>query len=271
VGNGIPADDSKFRICNLHAGTYQMTVYSDPKDNANQPAFWSTTPVTILDRDLTGLIFAAQPRIPVTAEVAWEGDAPQTAAPAPMNVFIRSNTRTELVTPRLTVPGKLALDDLAMDDYQVQIVSGIPKGAYLKSLTYGDSNLLNEPLHPGNASGQASIKIVLARDGATVSANVADKDGNPVPDTPVVIFPESARSEAALADAMINGQTDPSGAWTPPNALPPGKYFVIAPGITVDKSPESIARLLRAKSKAQLVDLAPGGSAQATLTVVSVE
>ena len=50
-----------------------------------------------------------------------------------------------------------------------------------------------------------------------------------------------------------------------PGALPPGKYYVLATDLPVDKSPECIGKLALSRSKAQEVDLGANGSAQVTL------
>jgi hypothetical protein len=68
---------------------------------------------------------------------------------------------------------------------------------------------------------------------------------------------------------MVTGRTDQNGTWSSA-VLAPGKYEVIAPGlpsgVAVDRSPETLGKLLRARSKAQEVDLAASASAQVTLT-----
>ncbi len=269
---GNPADDGKIRICNLHPGEYQLEVFTEPK-GLDGPAFYGTMPVVVTDQDLDRIAAAPLPRVPLTAEVVWDGTPPNTSPDKTsltrLNINVESLTRTERIGDRIPIPGSVALKDMAIDDYHVEVLGGIPTGAYVKDITYGDRSVLHQPLRGGTASGQAPLRVVLAAGGGRISAAAMDKDGNPVPDTAVVAFPESAKSEVALADVMVTGRTDQNGTWSS-GVLAPGKYEVIAPGlppgVAVDRSPETLGKLLRARSKAQEVDLAASASAQVTLT-----
>ena len=110
----------------------------------------------------------------------------------------------------------------------------------------------------------------MARDGGYVSAKVADKDGNPVPDSYVLIMPSSVTSESALASNLISGQTDQNGVYSS-DMLAPGKYLVLASSAAVDSTPDSIGKLLRSRSHAQEVEIAANGTAQITLPRVAME
>ena len=116
----------------------------------------------------------------------------------------------------------------------------------------------------------SSLRIVLARDGGTVTVKIANKDGQPVPDCGVVLLPETANSEAALADGMITGQTDQNGTYTS-SLIAPGKYFLLAEVNVPDRSPETIGRLLLARTHAQTAELAPNGQAQVVVTLATTE
>jgi hypothetical protein len=116
--------------------------------------------------------------------------------------------------------------------------------------------------------------VILAPDGGRITATVTDKDGNPIPDAAVVAFPETARTEVLLADLFIAGRTDQNGSWTSASVAP-GKYEVLAldlpSGVNVDRSPESLAKLLRARGKAQEIDLAGRATVKVTLLLTPLE
>ena len=156
-----------------------------------------------------------------------------------------------------------------MDEYALQ-VNGVPAGVYLKDVTYDGHSVLREPLRLGTALGEAGLRIVLARDGGSINAKVADKDGNPAADAYVVVIPASSSSEAMLAAAMLSGQTDQTGAWSSA-VLPPGKYFVIASQLPVDKSPECIGKLQRSRNKAEEVEISPRSAVQVTLAPIRID
>jgi hypothetical protein len=156
-----------------------------------------------------------------------------------------------------------------LDDYELNVY-GVPHDLYLKDITYGGLSILHEPLRVGSAMGNATLRVIVARDGGYVSAKVADKDGNPVPDSYVLIMPSSASSEPALAASLISGQTDQNGVYSS-EMLAPGKYLVLASSAPVDSTPEGIGKLMRTRSHAQEVEIAANGNQQTTLAPVAVQ
>ena len=263
---GVTGPDRKIRICGLHSGEYRLTAYLETSPAA--PDFFGTAMVVISDKDEDQIVLAASPRVPVPGQVDWDGAPPEPPVTSNLLIDVRPIARTpfgsELNSPRPPIPGKFSFENMFVDDYAAQI-RNVPAGAYLKEVTYGDRSVLYEPLRPGTAAGEATLRVILARDGGKISAKVADKDGNPVADANVVILPESAASEAVLAAQMVSGQVDQNGAWTT-NMLAPGKYYVLATQGPVLKSPEIVNKLWLARSKAKEVDLAPGATAQVTLS-----
>jgi hypothetical protein len=146
----------------------------------------------------------------------------------------------------------------------------LPKDLYVKDITYAGASILRSPLRAGSAIGNATLRITLARDGGTINAKVADKESNPVPDSYVLIMPAEATTEAALAAALITGQTDQKGIHTT-NALAPGKYLVLASTTPTDMSPECIGKLFQTRTRAQEITLAPNANLTVTLAPTAVE
>jgi len=96
---------------------------------------------------------------------------------------------------------------------------------------------------------------VVGHDGATLTAQVGDKDGKPVPDARVLILPAVIGSEAELAARLVSGQTNQYGQYTS-ITLPPGKYYVAASGDSIDAAPETIGKVWRARNRFKEVELA---------------
>jgi hypothetical protein len=78
-------------------------------------------------------------------------------------------------------------------------------------------------------------------------------------------MPADSNSEASFADTLISGQTDQNGTYTSV-ALAPGKYYVLASPMAIDKSPESIGTLWHARSHATEIDVGANATVQLTLT-----
>ena len=111
---------------------------------------------------------------------------------------------------------------------------------------------------------------VLARDGGTIAARVADKDGKPVPDIKVVIVPAAVSTEASLPDVWALGETDQEGNYSY-GPLRPGKYFVFATAARVDRWVENVNRVWNARPHLETVELGPNGHVHLTLTPVVIE
>jgi hypothetical protein len=139
----------------------------------------------------------------------------------------------------------------------------------VKDVTFAGKSVLYGPLPAGAAAGDLGLRVSIARDAAKLSARVADKDGNPLPDIRVVVLPASISSEAMLQAALVSGPTDNLGTYTS-QPIAPGKYLVLATDDAIDPTPECIDNLWRSRRKFQEVDLAPNGTAQVTLTPIKL-
>jgi hypothetical protein len=265
---GQTGPDGKIRICDLHPGEYRITGYSETTPGQTPP-FFGTGSFAISDKDESRISFTALPRVPVAGEVVWEGPAPDPPSAAMLQIGIRPVARApfrdELSVARSTMPGRFSFEGLFVDDFSV-VVNGVPAGAYLRDVTYGDRSVLYQPFRPGSATGEATLRVILARDGGTIRFTVQGKGGKPAADANIAILPANAPSEGILAAAMLTGQSDQNGVWTSV-VLAPGKYYVIASDVPFDRSPETISRLWRGRTSVKQVDLAPSGSVQVTLAL----
>ncbi len=270
VPGGKPGADGKVRICDLHPGDYEVSATQYARSSLGSSPFFGSTLVTIADKDLQNVRVSARPRIPLAGTVVWDGPAPETPLDAKLQVDFEAATRTERGSFESTIPGEFSVEGgLLMDEFGLQ-VSNVPKGLYVKDIAYGGRSILYEPLRLGSSMGDAGLRIVVARDGGMASARVTDKDGNPVADCAVVLMPASASNEGTLAAALTTGKTDMGGAWSSA-ALPPGKYYALATSVGLDRSPETIAKLWRARTGAQEIEISPNGTAAVTLTPKGLE
>ena len=120
------------------------------------------------------------------------------------------------------------------------------------------------------------LRITIGRDSGSIAVQINGIDGQPAVGTAVIILPESATTDVELANSMRTGTTDESGRFVAMQ-VPPGKYFVLAtdnppssrilyPAILdIDKTPENLNLLLRARTRGSFVDVTPSGSVQVPL------
>jgi hypothetical protein len=258
----------KLRLCGLTPGAYNITLENM---GGESPAF-GVTRVEIIDRDVRGIVAAATGGVPVTGSVVLEGQAPEQPMTQRLNVrlrpLVRAPFREETVAASAAIPGEFRFPALLLDDYAIDVPR--PSGLYVKDILYGNASVLNGPFRFGTAMTGAELKIVVAQDGGTWSAKVADKDGHAIPDARVHFFPASTANEAAMSAWVVSGQTDADGLYTS-RPLSPGKYLAIATATPINAGFDSIARLWRARSRAKEIEIAPSKSVEVTLSPIILE
>jgi hypothetical protein len=207
--------------------------------------------------------------------VVWDGTPPDEPVTAKVSISLDSLNRMrfmgEQTEAKSSIPGEFSFPSLLMGEYGVWAGSVSLPGVYVKDILYGGRSVRHKPLRLGSAIAGSGLRIVLGRDGGSFSVRVADKDGNPIPDSFVLIMPADVYSEAELAAALVSGQTDQEGRYSS-HTLAPGKYYVLASSTEIDPTPESINKLWRARlTKAKEVELSSGKMAQVTLEPVVID
>lgn len=270
---GTTGRDGVFRICDLYPGNYRLTANQKSGDPNQQPPAYGVAAIAVSDRDIRGIKLSASPGLALEGEVVWDGESPATPVETRVSVslepLLRSHYMGENTDARVDIPGTFSFSGLLIDDYVVRATVNAP-GLYIKDVAYGGRSVHYEPLRLGSAMPGAGLRMVVGHDGATIGAQVGDKDGNPVPDARVLILPEEIGSEAELAAGLTSGQTNQYGQYTSVT-LPPGKYYVAASGDSMDATPETIGKVWRSRNRFKEVELGPSGSAQVTLEPVKLE
>lgn len=261
---GTAAAGGRIRVCGLSPGEYRVTAQPKNRQVAlSFPEAYSSTIATIQKGD-AALVISPTARVTVPVELEWDGQPP--ADFDPQNFYLRPRplTRTPMGEPFGVQIRDLPMDiELFVDEY-LSVVDNVPPGVYVKDLLYGDTSVLNKVWIPGSETGEAHLKLVLASNGGTVEASVADRDGTALPYRYVTLAPEEIRSEAELADRAVTGQADQRGVWTSPDVAP-GKYFVFPTGTPFNRTPDFIDPLWRGRGDAAEVTVSRGGKAKVAL------
>ena len=269
VPGGETGEDGRIRICDLHAGSYQLSVLQTPKTQSSAPLSYAATTVTIGDKDVNKVHLMSAPRLAVPGEVAWGGKPPEQLVGGKLSIVLDLTTRApwqgeiEGLHAEAAIPGQFSFPGLALDEYSVDL-QGVPNDLYVKDILYAGSSILHEPLRLGNSVGAPELRVMLGTDGGVVSARVTDRDGHPVPDCGMFISPEDASSDGALAAELISGKTDQNGAYSSAH-LAPGKYVVLASMEAFDAAPESVEWLKAARN--QGTEVIVGANATATVSL----
>ncbi|MBZ5581576.1 MAG: carboxypeptidase-like regulatory domain-containing protein [Acidobacteriia bacterium] len=271
---GTTANDGKLRICDLHPGEYFLRVAPPGAWNRpGAPGLYAAVPLTITDHDLADIRVNAIPGMQISGEVVWDGEPP--ANPPDVRIRIVASpvmlNRNVVQVERL-LPGRFTLDRLPVEEYSLRMATLPPSGFYIKDVTYGGVSIWRNTIGfftPGGAFGGAGMKVTVAADGGTISAMVADKDGNPVQSASVCFLPAPAGTPAELANGFTCTSSDAAGS-AMSGTLAPGKYRVLAAPVPIDRSAANIDRLWGARLIGQEVELAPKGSMRVNLTPISL-
>jgi len=204
----------------------------------------------------------------LTGEVMWDGEPPAEPVNGRANIvltpLLRPGELGERPGDRSEIPGTFSLKDMTTGEYAVRVMMNIP-GLYVKDIRYAGHSIMYQPLRAGDTAG-TGMQVAIARDGATISARVTNKDGAGVPDVSVLIIPSDVSSPAILQAAMATGQTDQTGVYTS-HLLAPGKYYVVATESLINPTPECIDRIWRDRTMYKETTVAPNGTAQVILAL----
>lgn len=267
----VAGPDGEFRICDLYPGTYQLAVRQTGTTTiAGVPDTLGVAivPLVIKDQDLTDLKIAIAPVIRLDAEVVLDGPVPPTPFTNQVSVFAAALHDTaqpsEALNGRVNIPGSIS-GTVRPDDYHASanIVGTAPAGLYIKDITYNGTSVRYGNFHSGSAAA-GGIRVIVGQDGATFTATVTDKDGNPVGDTYVVFMPADAGTEAELAARIVRGGTDQNGQYTS-KTIAPGKYYAVATDEPLDYRPETLDKIWQSHSRYQEFEVGPHGTAQVVL------
>ena len=275
---GISGPDGKIRLCNLPSGRYRLVITSETNP-LRAPAYFNAVPVTIVDRDVRDLTISALPLATVSGEVAW--DTPP-LDPALQQVGLRIGLDPIFFAIRgadAVIPSSFSLVAVPALRYRVTVSEAQRTTVYVKDIVAGPSSVLRQPYVPGSES----LRITMGHDGSMIRAVVMSANAQPAIHSAVIAFPAEVQSEAELAATMIEGLTDEDGAFLT-RPLRPGRYVVLATddpppydtsgtaGVPhVQRSPETLNRILRARSRGQSVELAPRTTIQVPLTPRTLE
>ena len=254
--------DGTFHVCGLHSGQYAFTAEAAVAQNP----FFSAGTLEVANGNIRDFKLLPAVMSPVVAEFVLDGDPPPNA-PGPSGAVTLQGQRLGIQFS-FGFGGAGSRSRVAMlppDDYTVDL-RAISGGWYAKSVTCGGQSVLHGVAPFGGTTSCGALRFVFAHDGGSLTARVADKDGNLIPDACVAIIPESAATEAEMSAMMTFGQTGPNGVYSA-SALPPGKYRVLATNETIDLAANRVDKLWAAQSRGQEVEIGANSSVQVKLEI----
>lgn len=275
AGRGVTGEDGRFRLCGVPRGESRIAV-----QRTGERPIWGAVTIPSGDKDVSGLKLIATSTATATLHgvVELEDGSAQGKLEGSLTVMIATATGPNSFatgafyggTAKSTIPGTFSIPNLIPGGDYLASAGGAPEGYVVNRKTAQGTVSRTTRFHFGGGSDE--LRLVVERwKGGILSVAVTGSDGKPVLDAWVVAFPAAADSASALSAGMkicIPGQ---DGSCRMP--VEAGKYLILAAAtpIAIPTDRETIARLLRARSKAKAVEISSGGAVQVTLTVTELE
>jgi hypothetical protein len=183
------APDGTFEVRGVRPGSYTLVAHQGGREEQLS----ARTPVEVGEGDVTGAELFLLPSTKVSGRILFEGDTRPDAA--------RFNLQFQPLDDAHANPGHAQVNPeqgtfestpLEPNRYRV-IAQPMPNGFYLKSVRWGDQEVLESGLtvSPG-AAGE--LKLLLAPGAGTISGSVRDNRDQPVPGAIVTLVPDSRYS-----------------------------------------------------------------------------
>jgi hypothetical protein len=268
---------SKFDIRGVSPGSY--TLMSAMSDRGT--SYSGRLDLDIADRDLTGIALPLNPGLDLPGEIVVEDNAQIDLTT--LRVSLQGTNTSSLMTgagtagggpsqftfgtqasDKVGADGKFTLHNL-FPDASRPTITPLPNGFYVKSIKFGEQEVLESGLDLSRGAG-AALKITLSGQAGNITGTVNGDDGNPFSGATVVLIPKSD-ARRAVSQFYRNASSNQQGQFTFRN-LDPGDYKIYA-WEDVENSawmdPEFVKPY---ESKATEVTLAPAGQQQLQLKTI---
>jgi hypothetical protein len=262
----------QMRVCGVAPGRYLLAI-GDGATPFNATAT-GVTGVTVVDRDVH-VVAPGESPVYLNAEVGWADPADRARG----GITIAASPDVETLGGERAFPSTFPVRLSRQPHYSLLI--GLPPAFYVHDVRYNGTSILDRSLVADN-SFTGTLSVIVARDAATLTTHVHGSDGQPSGGSWVFLLPAGAQTESQLAAAMVVGLTSEDGG-VAIGGLRPGAYHVLALDVPppsliqlpsrrprLEMWPETMQRLLRARTAAPRVDVGPGASVHTSVTPISL-
>jgi len=274
--SSVTASDGKIRLCDLYPGRFELIA---ARLGANEQEFLSATDISISNNDVRNLVINATPRSRIEGEFEWDSPATVSSPGTPVSIrTFPAPNRPLSQTP--SVPGKFSLDVMAGIAY-ILAISELDPHFYIKDVSYHGVSILNKLFQPDVSDEK--LRITIGRDAGSITAMVIGTNNQPAAGAAVVFLPVNSRTEGEVVSTMFAGITDNNGFYRA-IGLPPEKYDVFATKepppsglsgskqvLVIDRTPETIAKLIRVRMRGQRVEVGPNGDVHVSLAPIALQ
>jgi hypothetical protein len=218
------AKDHTFDISGVAPGTYTLTGL-DVQNGKASPA--ARLPVEVGAADLNDLVLSMVPPGTLRGRVSVVGDGPPTQEFHPQLFLVSEEGAMGMGMSQVKFAddGTFSIENIGPGKYYPQI-SNAPEGAYLKSVRWGQQELLGKELDLSNGVS-GDLEIVFRYGAAQVGGVVQipqDANKTTPPDFTIVLVPDVLNADGS---GMDFSNVDQNGAFTF-KRVTPGHYLAYA-------------------------------------------
>jgi hypothetical protein len=248
--------------------------------NAAPPA-WAKAPVSVADKDVSGLSLTLRTGLNVTGHVVFAGEAPRpTEAQLGSGGGIRlqpsgagmQSGRSEvgsIVIAQVNTDGSFAMRGAMPGHYMMLAPGWPPYGTWIaKSISVDGRDVSDLPIDL-DAGDLSNVVVTFTDRPAALSGTVRRQAGDPDPTAVVVGFPVDPHAWGSPGIHTFSARATTSGAYTA-QFVAPGEYNVVAISNLLEKTWQSPDVLPRIAASAVRVRVEDGAHATQDLTTSAI-
>jgi protocatechuate 3,4-dioxygenase beta subunit len=217
--------DGSFEMSRVQPGAYYLIAQRMGRGGGGGPGggIVGKTMVDVTSSDITGLLVPLTEPLTVSGTVKVEGQ--QSAGIQRLSLTLTSADGTPSGSPggRVAATGAFSIVSVFPDRYYLN-VSGLPEGAYVKSVKLANQEVADKGIDLTNFRTAAALDVVLSPNGATLEGAVT-ADDKPATGSYVAVLADPLRPEQPYLNKFATADQD--GKFTI-RGLAPGSYRVYA-------------------------------------------
>ncbi|HWB85401.1 MAG TPA: carboxypeptidase regulatory-like domain-containing protein [Bryobacteraceae bacterium] len=252
VARGEIGGTGGFEVCGLPPGNYHLVA--SLADNKSETRCASES-FSIASRGMRLPDMYLRPLVAISGRLSIDAEGEKHAFPGPATIYLLrpygSSIFGERTFARVDREGSFTIPAVLPDEYWLQV--NAPKGFYVKSATMAGTDVLHNRL---NAAG-GELDVALGQDGATVTVEVVDDNGRPIPFA-IAILGRNRLQPAFAPNDLVARPTDQNGRAVF-DGIAPGDYRLLAYDDLLDESAPMSAEFFQAHEPAgDAITLGPG-------------
>jgi hypothetical protein len=219
------------------------------------------TPITVIDRDLTGVFVVTQPGLDLRGTVTLDGRPPsrlpeislQSTDGVPFSMKAR---------PQEDMPGAFNLPGVPDGRFRLNVT--VPVDVYLEDILQGSRSVYDLGLDVRAGPLQDPLQIILKSGAAGMEGVVYDASGKPLAGASVALVPLERRGNPALYRSAIS---NPTGAFAF-TGITPGEYKLFGWIGNVNGAFFDFGFMANYENNGQRIVVSPGSKSTVQVTAV---